>query len=377
MRKTAFIFTIILITLTSCKLRRKGNDQSIQIKDSIIFSTPDTVTLLFVGDLMQHKAQLSAARSNQEYDYSSYYSNIEKEIKAADLAIINLETPLGVPPYSGYPMFSAPPEFAQAAKDAGFNLFLTANNHSMDRHGKGVKKTIEILDSLGINHLGTYLNKKEFSNNHPYIEEIKGCKLAFLNYTYGTNGIPITDPYIVNLIDTNTIKQDLEKAKLQKSDQIIVCIHWGKEYSTKPNKEQKRLAQWLLKNGANHIIGSHPHVLQPIHTYIDTINNQKQIVAYSLGNFISNMYLKGTDGGLVLKFKLYKKNSKWHNDISYSYIWTGRPQITSEKNFIIYPTSFDKKKMNKNSANKLIIFKQEADRVMQYNSDEIKMFIFK
>ena len=162
---------------------------------SVTLSSQERITLLFVGDLMQHQAQIDAARvSEGKYDYSSCFSLIKEQISQADLAIGNLEVTLGGRPYRGYPMFSAPDEYLQAIKDAGFDILLTANNHCLDRGKKGMERTIQLLDSSGIRYAGTYKNLSERRQRYPLFINRNGFRIALLNYTYGTNGIKATSP---------------------------------------------------------------------------------------------------------------------------------------------------------------------------------------
>ncbi len=257
---------------------------------------------------MQHKAQLDAARRpDGTYEYSGCFALVTPEIETADIAVCNFETTLGGAPYSGYPNFCSPDELAQAVKDAGFDIFLTANNHCLDRRNHGLIRTLDVLDSLGIAHLGTYRNQAERDSLYPYILEHGSIKIALLNYTYDTNGIPVDAPCIVNYIDTAVIKEDLVRTRQLKPDCIIACMHWGTEYMTKPDYSQKQLEDWLYAHGVDHIIGGHPHVIQPVRTLPDYRGRaSRHLTVWSLGNYISNMTAPRTDHGLAVTLHLFK-----------------------------------------------------------------------
>ena len=231
------------------------------------------VSLLFAGDAMQHKAQIQSAKQGEAYDYSPCFADITHEIAAADYAVVNLESPIGGQPYTGYPCFSAPDEFPIALQNAGFDLFLTANNHCLDRYTRGAIRTLHILDSIGADHIGTYDSKDSFERFYPFITSIKGIRIAFLNYTYGTNGFTPHSPLIVNYIDEEKIKKDIFRAKTLSADLIVVCLHWGDEYQLLPNKRQEDLADFLVKEGVQLIIGAHPHVIQPMELRYDEQGN--------------------------------------------------------------------------------------------------------
>ena len=276
--------------------------------------------LLFVGDIMQHKPQIKAAQKGpNKYDFKSPFEYVQPLIQKADLAIGNLELTLpGNPPYQGYPQFRSPDQLASDLRSVGFDLLFTANNHSNDAGGDGVVNTIETLKSNGLYQTGTFKNKIERDLFYPLIIHKKGFKLGFLNYTYDTNGLKTQVPTYVNYIDKQEIAQDLEMLHVLRPDFIIVMMHWGKEYQLYENKKQRQLAQWLLDNGVDIIVGAHPHVVQPIKEYrlsesekpITTASNADiptRLVAYSLGNFISNQTKPYTDGGIMLSIKLEKR----------------------------------------------------------------------
>jgi poly-gamma-glutamate synthesis protein (capsule biosynthesis protein) len=262
------------------------------------------VSLLFLGDVMQHDSQIAAARQPESgsYDYTACFQYVESTLKSADLIIGNLEVTLAGPPYKGYPQFSAPDPLALALKNAGVDVLVTANNHSMDRGRQGVERTIDVLDSLAIAHTGTFKDAAQRAQQYPLILQSNGFRLALLNYTYGTNGIPVTAPNVVNLIDTVQIKNDLAQARLAGVDATIVFFHWGSEYQSQPNAWQERLAKLCFREGVMVVVGAHPHVLQPMTWY----RERNQLVAYSLGNFVSGQRVRYRDGGAMLHVTLRK-----------------------------------------------------------------------
>lgn len=300
---------------------------------------PQKCSLLFLGDAMQHQAQIESARtSDGDYRYDNCFAGVKQEISSADLAIGNLEVSLGGEPYSGYPAFSAPDQYAKALADCGIDVLMTCNNHCMDRGSAGLVRTLDVLDSLGIKHLGTYRNKAERDALYPLLVEAGKVRIALLAYTYGTNGIALPNTAIVNTIDTTQIAIDLHKARSMKPDCIIVCMHWGEEYHTTQNKSQEELARWLVDNGADHIIGTHPHVVQPT-TLLSGYGAQKHLVAYSLGNFISNMSARNTDQAemLLMDLTCYGRVcwlSSWKNIP----IRTIRPGMEGSTHFKVIPS---------------------------------------
>lgn len=334
---------------------------------SVTLFSQERVTLLFVGDLMQHQAQINAARtSNGKYDYSPCFSLVKEQISKADLAIANLEVTLGGEPYRGYPTFSAPDEFLKAVKDAGFDILLTANNHCLDRGKKGLERTILMLDSLSIPYAGTYRNVSERKKRYPLFIRKNGFCIALLNYTYGTNGIKVSSPNIVNYIDKEIILQDIRSAKSKNPDAIIACMHWGEEYHSLPNQEQRELADWLLQQGVTHIIGSHPHVIQPMELRTDSL--QQHVIVYSLGNFISNMSAENTDGGLIFTLQLEKRPLPQITQCGYNLVWTARPNLTGEKNYILYPTDFPSDSLPSTARNRLNIFIKNSRKLLQQHN---------
>ena len=309
-------------------------------------TTTHIVTLLIAGDLMQHEPQFRAARqADGTYDYTDVFARVKPEISRADIAIANFEVTLGGPPYKGYPCFSAPDEYLTACVDAGFDVLTTCNNHSCDTRDRGLRRTIELMDKAGVRHLGTYRDQAERDSTYPFIIEKNDIRIAILNFTYGTNGIPVPKPFIVNSIDTVQIARDIKKAQELDPDVIIAIPHWGIEYAQLPNAEQKNLVEWLLRKGVDHVIGGHPHVVQPFEAR--TIGDERHLVAYSLGNYVSNQSKPNTDGGAMINLTLTKRDGRTDlADCSYSLVWVSRPVISGNKNYRIYPVGWDKSEMN-------------------------------
>ncbi len=268
---------------------------------------PDDVTinLAVIGDIMCHNTQYIDAYDNGIYNFSYVFDDIREELLQADFTVGNLETTFAGASrgYSSYPQFNTPESLAIAIKEAGIDLVSTANNHSLDTGYSGIESTIDFLDQNGILHTGTY--KSPESQSQTVIAEIKGLKVAFLSFTYGTNGIPIPQgrEYCINLIDDNFIIDRLNSAKEQNPDIICVFMHWGEEYELTPNEEQIHLANLLFDNGANIILGSHPHVLQKME------KNDKGFVIYSLGNFVSGQVKENTRDSIVLNLTVTKKGT--------------------------------------------------------------------
>lgn len=330
------------------------------------------VDLLFAGDIMTHDDQLASARiGDDKWDFNSWFLDIEHILKSADYCIGNLEVPLGVEPFKGYPSFGAPAIFARHLKKAGFNVLLTANNHTFDRRKKGALNTIKVLDSLEIMNLGTYRNKSDREEKLPLIIEHEGIKIALLNYTYGSNAL--VDYDMISILNKNQIRKDIEKAKQHNPDKIIVLPHWGTEYKSFPSSNQKEYEKVMYSAGADVVIGAHPHVLQPM---IWKKNGEKEkFTAYSLGNLISNMYFKRTDGGALLHIQLRKDAGGQVFIDKASYILLYNYKYRDENGHIHYRLRpiheyKDHPEMFKDdSYKKMLKYKSLADPVMKYNKN--------
>ena len=300
----------------------------------------DTViTLIFAGDIMGHDGQIAAALddSTGTYCYDSVFSYIRPMVTEADVAIGNLEVTLGGPPYKGYPTFSSPDNLAAACINAGFDILVTANNHAADRGRKGVVRTIRALDSLGISHTGTWTSSEARDTLSPLIIDSKGIRLALLNYTYGTNGLVVPPPPTVAYIDTVRADADIRKAQGMGADKIIIFVHWGTEYDTLPSPVQEHMAEAFKRSGADIVIGSHPHVLQPMIIDVDSTGFCKTVV-WSMGNMVSNQRARRRDGGAMIMIELTAKGDiAYVSDAGYILTWVYRPTEEGKMKYYILP----------------------------------------
>ena len=340
------------------------------------------LSLLFAGDIMGHDSQIASAydAAKKTYDYSSCFRLMKPYVDSVDIAIGNLELTLAGPPYKGYPEFSSPDALAVTLKDIGFDVLVTANNHCVDRGRKGLERTITMLDSFKIAHTGTFKDSMARVNESPLFVEKNGFKLAILNYTYGTNGIPVTKPNVVNHLDTVMMRLDLLEAKEGNPDAIIVFTHWGLEYQSLPGKKEKDLTEFCFKYGAQMVIGSHPHVLQPMEWRKD----KNQFVAYSLGNYISGQRKRYTDGGAMAYLELEKISFEADSAVTtidsagYYLGWVYRT-ADSKKDYYLLPVDQVEKESWKyikdaesNAAFKIFV---EDSRLLlrKYNKDVVEM----
>lgn len=330
---------------------------------------PDTLTLLFAGDIMGHDSQIAAAKTDISYNYDTCFYYLRPYIKDADISVANLEVTFAGSPHTGYPRFSSPDELATAIKKAGFDVMITANNHSLDRRKKGLERTIDILNQESLLHTGTFKTENERAKDYPLQIEKNNFRISLLNYTYGTNGIPVEKPNIVNLIDREQMKRDIEKAKSLKSDFIIVTLHWGSEYQRNENQSQRELAEFLVHQGVDAIIGTHPHVVQPLTVFI--ADSSETIVSYSLGNFISNQRKRYTDGGIMLYLQLIKEKNVRSASYRYLPVWVYKnTDPGGNTNFLLIPSNQNEEYykslgMDTESRNKMKIFQNDTENHLE------------
>ena len=274
----------------------------------------DTViNIVGIGDTLCHSQNFKDAydSSTGNYDFSPMFKNVTKYFDNATIAVGNLETTLAGADrgYSGYPCFNSPEELARDLKEMGIDILTTANNHCLDTGYTGLVSTLDTLDKYGVLHTGTSRSIEE--QNTILYQDLNGIKTAFLCYTYGTNGIPVPSgrEYSVNLIDKTFIKEQLDKAKEEGAELICVSMHWGAEYRLKPTAEQEDLAEFLIKNGADIILGNHAHVPEPMEmkeVTLDDGTTREGFVIYSMGNFFSAQTQNYTRDTLILNVEVRK-----------------------------------------------------------------------
>ena len=332
---------------------------------------------------MGHDEQIWSAenRETHTFNYDEVFKYIKPVISEADIAIANFEVTLSGPPYMGYPQFSSPADLASACKNAGIDYLVTANNHTADRGKKGIISTITKLDSIGIPHTGTFLNASARDSLSPLMIYKNGTSVALINYTFSTNGLPVPEPVIVNMLDKESITKDVEKAKNKKADIIILFLHWGTEYDTIPSRDQTDMARYFRSIGVNLVIGSHPHVIQKMIMNRDSTTKENKLVVYSLGNFISNQRKPKTDGGSVVRVELTKDGDKYGvSNAGYYLTWVYTPIVNYRKKFFILPCSeFEDKPdfFDKPEAFSLMKkFISDSRKLLNEQNVNVKEFIF-
>jgi poly-gamma-glutamate synthesis protein (capsule biosynthesis protein) len=358
-------FIIFFSFLQILFITQKPDNQAISNKIVSKVKPCEDSTITFritaVGDLMCHSSQYQfAKKTDGTYDFTPVYGGVKNYLSQADITIGNLETVMAADTkdFSGYPAFNTPNEYADALKTVGFDLLFTSNNHSYDRQEKGVLRTLDELEKRKLIAIGTH--RDTIDRDSIRIIDVKGVKIAFLGYTQFSN-IPVSNAkkYLVNHIDTNLIVKNINKARKQGAELVLINFHWGNEYK-QPNEYQEMIADFTKKAGADIIIGEHPHVLQPVEYYKTQGNSalDSGIVAYSLGNFFSSQQWRYSDAGVMLSINITKNlctNKFKIKELSYIPTWVFKGVMDKTKGFFIFPAQIASlklaKDMSKDSSN--------------------------
>ena len=300
-------------------------------------AVPDTVSIVFIGDVMLHQAQIENTRQpDGSHCFEEYFRSLEKDFQQADVCVANMEFTLGGKPYSGYPAFSAPDSYAEYMAKCGIDIFLTANNHILDKGEKGFRRTLEQYRTLGreygIKFTGSTDSNTFDKDAGPLMIYVKGLRIALINFTYGTNTAPGDKKCFGPLrMGSAEIEQTVSIAKKLEADYIIALPHWGNEYILKHSVSQRDMAEMLANLGVDAIIGTHPHVVQDFEEIEisrkgsgDNENVVKKVpVVYSVGNAVSNMSAPDTQAGLMVTLSICKspEGTVEFNSIKFTYLW--------------------------------------------------------
>ena len=295
------------------------------------------IDLLMIGDILVHEpVYKSGIQNDGTLNYDHFFYNIQSDLDEAEIKIVNQETILGGMDlgFSSYPCFNSPQEIGDAEAKAGFNVILHATNHTMDKGYKAIENTINFWKENYPEIAVLGINEKEKDQNNIYIYNQNGFKVALLNYTYGTNGIPLPSdkPYLVNLMDKERITNDVKLAQEQ-ADFVVVLPHWGTEYQHTPDSFQKEYTKLLSDLGVDLVIGTHPHVLENIEVITNDEGHQ-MLVYYSLGNYVSGQTKKDRVVGGLAKVSIekdYKTNESYITEYELDPIVTQQGKYTAYK----------------------------------------------
>ena len=313
------LITIILVIIFGIKNgnsrigKNNVGSKKENVQEEVKVPEDSTATIVAIGDTLCHSQVFKDAydSTTKTYDFSPLFKDVTKYFENKTVAVGNLEATLAGPshPYTGYPTFNTPEHLAVDLKELGLDIMTTANNHSLDIGYSGLVSSLNYLDEAGLEHTGTARSPEE--QDKILFKDLNGIKTAFLAFTYGTNGIPVPKgkEYCVNLIDKDFIKRKIDQAKAEGAEAICVSMHWGIEYQTKENSEQDDLADFLIKNDVNVILGCHPHVLQPLQMREVTMEDgtkKSGVVIFSMGNFFSAQTFPNTRDTLIMNIKIRK-----------------------------------------------------------------------
>ncbi|WP_163971736.1 CapA family protein [Oceanobacillus halotolerans] len=317
MKRTSLLLGVVCIFLvTACTNQDDTLEYDKEMKRHSLISsayeekdvpTKKQITLAAVGDMLIHDRVYRDAQTEDGYDFKPMLKEVKPYLDHPTVTFANQETMIGGDglPVASYPSFNSPVEVGDALKHMGVDVVSIANNHTLDHGEVAIQHATRHWNEIDMMYVGAHKDKKDRNELRIYNTE-EGISVAFLAYTYGTNGIPVPDgkDYLVNLINRKQMKQDIAEAT-ERADVVVLSLHFGKEYKRMPSKEQKSLAQFAADQGVDVILGHHPHVLQPV-DWVEGAEGNKTFVAYSLGNFLSGQYDHYRRIGGVLQLTIVK-----------------------------------------------------------------------
>jgi poly-gamma-glutamate synthesis protein (capsule biosynthesis protein) len=299
----------------------------------------ETITLTATGDILMHNTVIASGKQGDSYNYDHLFAPIKHLIEEGDYSSVNLESAIAGPAtgYTGYPVFNSPDTIANALKNNGFDLAVTASNHTLDRGYQGALRTLDVLRQAGLDTIGTYKTPEEKRNF--LIKDIRGVKVGYLAYSYDTNGIPLPKdkPYFYNLLDREKIITDISALR-PNVDLLVLVLHWGVEYSPYPTEQQRKLATEFFQRGADIILGSHPHVIQPMETM--EINGKDKYVIYSMGNSMGNQNGVERNSGVIIKLqftKNFNQGETYLSGVNYTPIYMHPYNMNGRRMFRVIP----------------------------------------
>jgi poly-gamma-glutamate capsule biosynthesis protein CapA/YwtB (metallophosphatase superfamily) len=339
---------------------------------------PNSLDLIFIGDIMSQATMIQSAQTApNNYDFRPWFKFVKPIFGQADLVVGNLELTMpGHPPYTGYPNFRTPDQLAPALKDAGFDVLVGANNHACDGGREGVEHTAMLVRNQKILQTGTFHDMDERNVFHPLVIYKRGFKIALVNYTMHTNGLSPLGPNVVNRINEAQIERDMAMARDLKPDIIVAFMHWGEEYHLDENSDQQALAARIRGWGADVVIGSHPHVIQPVKEYTIERDGKTHrcVTAYSLGNFISSQPYQNTEGGLMLHVQIERDSSgavlvkDYRPETVYRYVERRGDKTT----YHVLPTNFIPAEMPAADRFKMEAFRVKMAKHLMLNNKNVR-----
>lgn len=322
MKNKIIILLLLMIGLVGCSLNHTSEDYPLlstdqhkkEIEGTFLESIQPIeteISIAAVGDLLIHsRVYNEAEQADGSYNFLPMFEAVAPYLKEPTITVANQETIMGGKELglSTYPAFNSPFELGDNLKELGVDMVTMANNHTLDRGEKAIQNAIGHYEKIGMLYTGSF--KSEEDRKEIRVVEEEGIRVAFLSYTYGTNGIPVPEgkDYLVNLIDKEVMEKDINEAQ-NVADIIVLCLHFGNEYERVPNNEQRSLAQWAADVGVDVVIGHHPHVLQPV-DWIEGKDGNKMLIAYSLGNFLSGQDKLYRQIGGVFQFNITKTTDR-------------------------------------------------------------------